>query len=45
MKTEAHVREDGSKTVYRYDDQDHHVRTTDYDPNEKITCDIHYLFD
>jgi YD repeat-containing protein len=42
MKTRTTSNEDGSKTVYVYNAHEHHVRTTDYDANGRITCDIYY---
>lgn len=45
MRTEVHTEEDGGKTIYTYDEQDHHIRTTDYDPNGQMTCDIVYGYD
>ncbi len=42
MKTETCNFEDGSRTTYLYDDARNQVRTTDYDPDGNITCDIHY---
>ena len=45
MRTEIRADEDGSKTIYTYDEQDRHVRTTDYDPNGQMTLDIVYEYD
>lgn len=45
MRTKTHTESDGSKTVYTYDEKDQHVSTTDYDAQERITCDIRYDFD
>jgi antitoxin component YwqK of YwqJK toxin-antitoxin module len=33
---------DNRKTIYYYDDNDLHIRTTDYDENGKISGDIQY---
>jgi antitoxin component YwqK of YwqJK toxin-antitoxin module len=41
MKTEERIIDD-RKTVYTYDDQNTHIRTTDYDENGKMSCDIQY---
>ncbi len=33
---------DGSRTEYTYDDAQRHIRTTDFDVDDGISCDIHY---
>ena len=45
MRREIYTEEDGSTSIYTYDEQDHHVRTTDYDANGQRTCDIVYEYD
>jgi uncharacterized protein RhaS with RHS repeats len=45
MRTEEIVDEDGSKSVYIYDDQNNQLRTTDYDDAGNIVWDIHYDID
>jgi antitoxin component YwqK of YwqJK toxin-antitoxin module len=42
MKTEVSEFDDGSRTIYTYDDDGNQLRTTDYDPEGSMTCDIHY---
>jgi hypothetical protein len=44
MRTETHEFEDGSRSVFVYDDADRQVRTTDYDSNGALTFDIHYTY-
>lgn len=41
MRSEENIIEN-RKTIYYYDDNDLHVRTTDFDENGKISCDIQY---
>lgn len=42
MKTEVSEFEDGSRTIYVYDDDGNQIRTTDYDPEGTLKHDIHY---
>ena len=44
MRTETHEFEDGSRSVFIYDDAGLQVRTTDYDSNGDLTFDIHYTY-
>jgi hypothetical protein len=42
MKTEIHQDEEGYRSEHIHDDAGKHVRTTDYEPTGKMTCDIRY---
>ncbi|MDQ3821004.1 MAG: hypothetical protein M3362_25435 [Acidobacteriota bacterium] len=42
MKIKIHKSQDGSRSEYIYDDAEVQVRTTDYDADGNIICDIHY---
>lgn len=45
MRIETTTHADGSRTEYAYDDNDRHIRTTDYNEDGSPSVDIHYQFD
>jgi hypothetical protein len=45
MEVISHPHNDGSRTDYLYDDAQRHIRTTDYDADDNVTCKICYEYD
>lgn len=43
-KTKTLVSEDGSSTVYTFDDAGNQIRMTDYDLDGHVTCDCSYQY-
>jgi YD repeat-containing protein len=45
MRTETSEWDDGSRTIYSYDDAGNRIQTTDRDADGRVTTDIHYQHD